>query len=165
MKFKNRELLPCFFIFTSFFGLYLLTLSHCLSASHDSIWYINDIDSAIWIFHPHHLLYHPAAIIWLHFFHSIGIFYDSSLIVAGLNSLFGALTISVIYYILKVRFANTTVAALSTTILIGCSYGFWFYSVCVEVFIIPLFFIVVALLFLMRNPLRYRDMILVGICH
>jgi len=148
-----------------FFIIYLLTLSHNLVASHDSVGYINEIDSGKWLFHPHHLLYHPISLLWLRLLRAIGITADSALIVSSLNAVFGSASAGLVFFFLRSRFGDSKKEAMSTVLLIGCSFGFWFYSVCVEVYIIPLFFLLAALFILVKTPLRIKDLFWVGVIH
>ncbi|MDP4219434.1 MAG: glycosyltransferase family 39 protein [Bacteroidota bacterium] len=160
---RKRTWLPYAGVGLCAFLVYLLTLSRNLVASHDSVEYINGIDSHVWFFHPHHLLYHVAAMLWLSLFQTFGVTTDSALIVESLNALFGAATVALIFYILKEKFGNSTKNALSTTVLIACSFGFWYYSLNVEIITIPQFFLVLSLVFLLRSPLRTKDLVLTGV--
>lgn len=157
--------MPYAIVFLSSLVVYLLTLSHNLVASHDSIGYINEIDRYQWLFHPHHLLYNPISILWLKLFRSLGCTSDSSLIVASLNSVFGAGGLVLFFYILRKRLSSSLTASISTLVTIGASFGFWFYSDCVEVYIIPLFFLLAVLSILLKPSLRTKDIFLIGILH
>ena len=152
-------------VFVSSLVIYLLTLSHNLVASHDSIGYINEIDHYQWLFHPHHLLYNPISILWLKLFRWLGCESDSSYIVASLNSVFGAGGLVLIFIILRKRLSSNLSSTISTLITIGASFGFWFYSDCVEVYIIPLFFLLAVLCILLKPTLRSKDIILIGVFH
>ena len=145
--------------------LYLLTLSRNSSASHDSIRYINRIDAGTWYFHPHHLLYEPTALVWLKLCRLLGASADSSLIVSSLNSFFGAGIVALVFSLLRRSFGHSVTTALSTTALVGVSFGVWFYSVCVEVYVIALFFSMVALSYLLKRPLSRRGIIGLGLLH
>jgi len=151
-------------LFVGFFSLYLLTISNNLSASHDSIAYINGIDAHQYLFHPHHLLYAPVSILWLDLLRAIGFTSDSNVLVASLNSLFGALSLVVIFYSLRTYSTNNW-KAFSTTAIIGLSFGFWFYSDCVEVYIIPLFLLLCTLPYLLSDAISKRDLLIVGLLH
>ncbi len=157
--------MPYAIVFFSSLVVYLLTLSHNLVASHDSIGYINEIDHYQWLFHPHHLLYNPISILWLQLFRTLGCTSDSSYIVASLNSVFGAGGLALIFYILLKRLASSYTASISTLITIGASFGFWFYSDCVEVYIIPLFFLLAVLSVLLKPTLRSKEIFVIGVLH
>jgi len=70
---------------------------------------------------------------------------DSALLVAALNALFGALSMCVVYALLRARMGLGRLPALVGTALPAFSYGVWFYSICIEVYIIPLFFLLLTL--------------------
>jgi len=162
---QRQKWLLCVVIFIAFLSLYLLTLSHNLAAAHDSMSYLCDIDSKTWNFHPHHLLYIPFSILWVGLLRGIGITSDSILVIESLNAVFGAAAVAIIFYILLERFQNNTRTTFSTIILIGCSFGFWLFSISIEVLTIPLFFLLLSLLILLRKPLRQKDLVLAGIFH
>ena len=86
-------------LFAIFFMIYSYTISNNLSLSHDSIKYINRIDGNIELFHPHHLLYNGFAVIWVSLLRIFGNTSDSVYLVSLLNSIFGALVISIFYVI------------------------------------------------------------------
>ena len=127
--------------------LYGVTLSPNLSAAHDSITYINTIEVGSqdqgW-FHPHHLLYSPVAAAWLGLWRYLGVEGSSVDVVTTLNALFGALSVSIFYLLLRRRLSLSSAAALVGTALMTFSYGVWFYSTTVEVYVIPLFFLLWA---------------------
>ncbi len=162
---EKSSWMPYVAVFVSSLVIYLFTLSHNLVASHDSIGYINEIDHYQWLFHPHHLLYNPISILWLKLLRVLGFSSDSSLIVASLNSIFGAGSLVLLYHILRVRLKSDLFSSISTLILIGSSFGFWFYSDCVEVYIIPLFFLLAVLNLLLKSRLSTRDILLIAIFH
>ena len=161
----RRAWTPTSLVYVVALLLYLLTLSHNSSASHDSIRYINRIDAGTWYFHPHHLLYEPTALVWLKLCRLLGASADSSLIVSSLNSFFGAGIVALVYSLLRRSFGHSVTTALSTTALVGVSFGVWFYSVCVEVYVIALFFSMVALSYLLKRPLSRRGIIGLGLLH
>jgi hypothetical protein len=146
--------------FTTFF---FLTLSGNIAAAHDSIQYINEIDSKIWLFHPHHILYHPVSILWLDLLRLFRLQYDSAFLVASLNSIFSSATLVVIYIMLTRRLHSTKIGAFSTLSLLAFSFGYWYYSICVEIIAIPQFFLLLSLFFLMKTQLKNKDLILSGI--
>ncbi len=144
---------------------YLLTLSHNLVASHDSIGYYNQIERGEWLFHPHHLLYNPISILWLQFWRRIGLSGGGSIIVESLNAVFGAAGLAVLFFILRRRLKASVSAAISTILVIGSSFGFWFYSACVEVYLIPLFFLLAALAVLLKPKISLLDAFIIGVLH
>lgn len=150
--------------------VFLATLSRNLGASHDSITYINAIErqSGAELFHPHHLLYHGAAKLWLTAARSAGgrlAQLDGALIVSALNSLFGALSLVVLAALLRQRMELRLGPAVAVTLLAAFSYGFWFYSCCVEVYIIPLFFLLLSLWIVSVPAVTPRRALAVGLTH
>jgi hypothetical protein len=161
---ENRKfILESIFLFAGFLLLYLLTLSHNLAASSDSIFYLSFIDQGHWLFHPHHLLNEPLCILWLRFWRLIGISSDSAYIVASINSLFGAAGLGTIYFINRSRFKLKIVSSIIPTCLIGFSFGYWFYSDCIKTNIIPVFLCICILTVLLKLQLSKRDIILLAV--
>ena len=160
--FRMRE---CFLPFVALLALYLSTLSNNLSASHDSIQYLNQIDAGKELFHPHHLLFNAAARTWLRGWRLMGAGGDSSGIVAAMNALFGALTAAVFYLLLRRRLGLSPATALGATAILAFSYGFWFHSVCIEVYIIPVFGLLSTLYFLTDENAGPLSFALAGLAH
>lgn len=150
-------------VFLSFFIIYASTISDNLSISHDSIQYINEIDNGPTVYHPHHLLYHPTSELWVGAMRIIGIQAKSEYLVALLNAIFGALSISLIFGFIRKRLGYSFAGAFVASALPGVSFGLWFYSVCVEVYIIPLFFMLLAFHFMLSDG--RKKYLLVGVCH
>lgn len=146
------------FITAVFMGsllLYSSTLIHNSLHAHDSIYYINNIDSQKVLFHPHHLLYTPFAVVWIRIFRFLGSDISSRILVSLLSSVFGSLTLCVIFSIMRTRLRLQPLTAVVATALPAFSFGFWFYSGCVEVYMVPLFFLAMTLYLLTGdNPGR-----------
>lgn len=133
-----------FGIFILFLVLYSVTISRVPSISNDSINYISSVDSGEWFFHPHHLLYHVTALEFYKLLKVINPNMDSVIGIAILNAIFGALCIALIYRMMRELLKFTGLTSFIVSSIIGFSYGFWFYSCCVEVYIIPLFLILLG---------------------
>ena len=147
-----------------FFVFYSITRAANLSSAHDSIAYINIIDNSI-AYHPHHLLYYWLARKWIQFWSLLIISSSSIILTEQLNICFGCLSLSLFYLILRARLSIRRIFALIGTTLIGFSFGFWFYSTTVEVYIIPLFFITLALYQVTRKNLTISWIIFIGCIH
>ncbi len=132
-------------IFSIYSVIYLLSLVNVISITHDSITYSNDIEAGIYTWHPHHVLYHVLSLFWYKFMLFLGIPGDAHLLIASLNSLFGAGTLVVIYNIFRNKFDIEKLNSILFTAIISFSFGFWFYSAVVEVYIIPLFFLILSI--------------------
>ncbi len=130
---------------------FLLTLANNFSASHDSIRYLIDIVNGSHLFHPHHLLYHYYAYLWLNLFKNIFLGVSDHYIIESFTAVWGSGILAVSYLFLRNRFNLTRgLAALAIT-LIGFSYGTWFYSVNIEVYAPPVFFILCTLFIITKK--------------
>ena len=144
-----RELGLAALIAATFLILYLYTNCGVCSGAPDSIDYLLVIDSANpfrhpLFFHPHHLLYNTTARVWLKLCTLLGGSGDPGSLISILNSIFGALTLSTFYLTLRKRLELQPLSACAHTALPGLSFGFWFYSVCLEVYLPPLFFLLLS---------------------
>ena len=149
------------------FALFASTLSANLAIAHDSLGYLRIIETngPGGLFHPHHLLYNVAAALWLSFVRALGIGGSSFAVVSILNAVFGALAAGLVFVILRQRGHVGRALSLAGTALVVGSFGFWFYSVCVEVYIIPLFFLLAALYVLTAPALTPQKLAAVGALH
>ncbi len=161
-SFRRSELI---FILALFIPVYIFTLSSNLAASHDSIEYIYKIENNKDLFHPHHLLYFATAKLWLNLFTSIGFRGENDHIVASLNSIAGISVLCLMYLILRKRFKLSRSISSLAILPPAFSFGFWFYSDCVEVYIIPLLFLALSLYLLSSNRLTTKMFVLIGVTH
>ena len=148
--------------FTVYLVLYTLTLSHVPSIATDSATYINQIDSGENLLHPHHLIYNTVAKAWIAIWRLLGVHTDSAILAAELNAIFGALSLCVFYSIVRSRLGLDRWTALLATGLPAFSWGFWFYSGCVEVYAIPLFLLLLSFYLLTDEHVDGRTFALVG---
>ncbi len=132
-------------LFLFFLIIYLLFISEIPSLTHDSITYANEIESGEVVLHPHHLLYHVLSLLWYKLLIFLSFGGTALAKIASLNAFFGAAGIAVIYKILKDDLRLDIFTSISMSAIAGFSFGYWFYSVSVEVYIIPLFFILLAI--------------------
>lgn len=128
-------------VWISSYIFFLFTLVSNFSASHDSIHYLNDIVNGRELFHQHHLLYHFLASKWMSVFSQV----PSHYAIESFTALWGSSALAIVYLFFTNRFHLLPVAAAMGTAVIAFSYGFWFYSVNIEVYLPPLFFILSAL--------------------
>lgn len=158
-SFAMRELaLP----FAAYLLIYSVTLSHVPSIATDSASYINQIDSGENLLHPHHLIYNAVAWAWLAIWRLLGIHTDGAILAAELNAIFGALCLCVFYCIVRSRLGSDRWTAVLATGLPAFSWGFWYYSGCVEVYIIPLFLLLLSFYLLTDEHVDERAFALVG---
>ncbi|GEM_PF-2376641 len=142
-------------VYSVLVAIYLLTLSNNQAIAHDGIIYAARAKEGVWVFHPHHLLYHAFTLLVVK---GIQIFYPSCevyLILSGINSVFGSALVTLFCIILIEQYNFKKIQAISASLLIAFSYGIWYYSTCVEVYIIPLFFAGLSLYYFLKNPDDY----------
>ena len=132
-------------LFIFFLIIYIAFISEIPSLTHDSITYANEIENDELVFHPHHLLYHALSLYWYKLLLILGIGGTALAKIASLNSLFGAAGISLIYIILRKDMGMNVLNSLLISGIAGFSFGYWFYSINVEVYIIPLIFILMSI--------------------
>ncbi|MBI5788629.1 MAG: hypothetical protein HZA78_07235 [Candidatus Schekmanbacteria bacterium] len=156
-------------VFLLFFLFYLPTLCGISAAAPDSIDYLLRIDNTLGLnypynplFHPHHLLFNGLARLWLKFCRLTGVTSESDLLIAGFNALWGSGSLTIFYRLLRDRLKYHPFTALLGTMLPAFSFGFWFYSVCVEVCIIPLFFLLLSFYLLTGKELDGKSLYLAG---
>lgn len=143
------------FAFLTYFAIFLLSISENISISHDSIFYVLGAQNNDWFFHPHHLLYHVFNQLIIIISQAIGFDPDLSYIMAAVNSFFGALMMTYIIKIFIELFKLDKTFALAASGVIAFSYGVWYYSACVEVYIIPLFFVILAYYIFFKDEGKY----------
>ncbi len=147
------------------FLFFLSTLANNFSASHDSIHYLLGIVSGDPPFHQHHLLYHVLAHKWLMLGRFLFPGISEPFLIESFTAVWGSSVLAMVYTIFQKRFFLTTARAAAGTALVACSYGVWFYSVNIEVYMPPLFFILCSLYLLTRPGLRRGDAWKLGVAH
>ncbi|MCB2203223.1 glycosyltransferase family 39 protein [bacterium] len=144
--------------------LYILTQSSNLSSAHDAADYLLMMRNGEY-FHPHHLLYNGAAALWTMLWQTVLPSLQAVTLVAWLNALFGAGCVAMLHLLLRERLSVPPVPALFGALLPGFSFGLWFYSVTVEVYVIPLFFLLLALYILSAERVNMRLVVAAGCAH
>lgn len=142
---------------------FLFTLANNFSASHDSINYLLAITKGEHLFHQHHLLYHFLAHYWLRLFQPIFSSTPEHYIIESFTALWGSGNIAVCYLFFRNRFGLTVPLAIAGVSVIAFSYGAWFYSVNIEVYAPPVFFILCALYKMTNSQPSQRDVIIVAV--
>jgi hypothetical protein len=160
-----RPILQASIVASFFLAFYLATLSRNLALAHDSVYYLHAIETGIDLFHPHHLFYAPLARAWLLGLRLFAPQVNPTLAVDALNSVAGALGAAVSFLLLRRRFGLSVAAAFVGTALAGLSFGYWFYSVCIEVYLIPLSFLLLTLHVLSGGPFTGRRAAAVACLH
>jgi hypothetical protein len=146
-------------------AVYAATLSPNLSAAHDAVAYMNLIDGGEPAFHPHHLLFAPLAQLWIAALRHLGVSAASSQLVALLDACAGAAGLALVYALLRRRAELGAALSAAATLCVGASFGFWFYSVSVEVYLLPLALVLGALYVLLGRGATGRRFATAGALH
>ena len=145
---------------------FALTLSSVPALTHDSLTYLQAIEdrgAALW--HPHHLLYNAIGAGWLGLVRTFGFFADPIKIVAVLNSLLGATAVALCFLLLRRRAGLSLLLSAAGTAGAALSFGAWFYSASIEVYVLPLTFLLAAAYVLLAPTLTARHLLAVGVLH
>lgn len=152
-------------VFVVFLLVYLLTLTSNFTGPHDSMAYLNMLKTEHGLWHPHHLLYHVLSKYWLHAWEAIFPSVEDYFIIESFSSVWGAATLSLVFLFFRRRFGHTILTAWLGTAAVGFSYGIWFYSVNVEVYMPSLFFTVWALYILSVDEWSSKQVWRIGLVH
>jgi 4-amino-4-deoxy-L-arabinose transferase-like glycosyltransferase len=110
----------------------------------DGIAYVRDMGkplSALVL--PHHLIYEPTVLGFYRVWQAFGWMGEADAPAQMLSSLAGAGGLA-IFYKLAWELSRSRVAALIATLMLALTYGYWFYSVEVDIYLPPLFFLLIA---------------------
>lgn len=147
-----------------FLCLYILTRSQTLSPADDAITLVHRIAIGHW-FHPHHLLYNWTAGKWLLLARALGLPGDTAALVEAMNACFGAVTLGIFHVLLRTRAGLKRTGAFLGTAVLGFSFGFWFFSTVVEVYVPALCFLTLAFTLLTRREMSRGRYAWVGGVH
>lgn len=150
MKLDGQNFKPNY-LFFFFLIIYLISLSNVASLTHDSITYINEIVRGEIALHPHHLLYHVFSLAWYKIFNFTGITSNATYMISSLNAVFGAIGSVFLFQILNKNLLLSFSRSILFTLIICMSFGYWFYSINTEVYIIPLVFLLLSFKFKLHN--------------
>ena len=147
--------------------IYLSTLAVNHSEAEDSLWYANAITrgSIAYQFHPNHLLYNAVNRVFYTGWKALGYGADAELPAKVLNVL-AALAILALVDDVARRARMSFGLRLTLLLTIAFSFGFWWYSVEVEAYVVPLVFAFLALRQLIivdGDFARWRGHVLLGI--
>lgn len=124
------------------FALFLLTATGF--HTYDSISYIRDMGKPpASMLLPHHLLYEPTMFGMYNLWRLLGWTGQADLPGEMLSSLAGASGVG-LFFSLASRLCRSNFVALLATLYLALSYGYWFYSVEVDIYVPPLFFLLLA---------------------
>jgi hypothetical protein len=145
------------------FCAYALTLSAVPALTHDSLTYLEAIErGGSGLFHPHHLAYNALARGWLDLAGAVGVTTDPLRVVAILDAVLGAVAAGLVWLVLRLRAALPRSLAAAGTAGAALSFGMWFYSVSVEVYLLPLALLLATFVVLSAPTLSVRRMAVVG---
>jgi hypothetical protein len=144
---------------------FLVTLANNFSASHDSINYLLHIVRGEHLLHQHHLLYNFIAHGWLNMLQPIFPSLAPHYLIESFTALWGSGILSIAFLFLRHRFNLATDLSVLGILLIAFSFGMWFYSVNVEVYMPPLFMILCCLYVMTRQQAKNADVVAVAIFH
>lgn len=151
-------------VFAAAYIFLLITQTENFSAAHDSITYLVGIVNGEQLFHPHHLLYHVLARDWLMFWKAVFPAIPDYSIVTAFTSLWGSACLALVWAIFRTRFGHRVATALSATSIIAFSYGTWFYSANIEVYM-PAIFFMLLLLHAIPEKLSRNSVLLLAVLH
>ena len=128
---------PALAVFVACTLLYALTVPQNHTETEDAYWYAFDVrtKAPTELLHPHHLLYLPVA----RLLYATGLFPDAFEMMLWIDVLLGAATVALAWKIMRTRLNLRAEASLVGCALLALSYGFWRYSVAVEVYIPAMF--------------------------
>ncbi|MBC7850587.1 MAG: hypothetical protein H7Y31_12675 [Chitinophagaceae bacterium] len=144
-------------VFAATFLFFLATLAENFSGPHDSITYLTGIVDGYPLVNQHHLLYHYAAWCWLHLWQPIFPSVKDYYIIETFSAMWGSASLAVVYSFFRNRFSFSRLNAAVAIAVVAFSYGFWFYSVNIEVYAPPLFFVLLSLYILTKKQLSAAD--------
>ncbi len=140
--------------FLLIFALYLATLSNNFSLTHDSIEFLLRLRAGDAGFHANHLFYLPflSSVVQA----SAGLGASVHYVVEATGALAGTLTLLAGYLTLTRRFGVQRWNAVAAMAAAGLTYGIWYYSVAIEIYIYPLMFLSWAFFALTAPGLTWR---------
>jgi len=151
-----------FAVFFGFTLLYLANLSQNLSITHDSIAYLQSIANADPVFHANHLLYEHFGIL----ISQLGSRWFSAQQSLGIASAFsGGFVVLVTYRMLRSDFNVQTYTSLCAVGVIGFSYGIWYYSIAVEIYIFQLALLMLCLKLLFAKKIHFSTVATCALVH
>ena len=137
---------------------YLITMTENFSATHDSIAYLNqlELDPGI-TWYSHHLLWHALMSQWVSLW-PVGLAIHTRIEI--LHAISGMILLMLFYTILRKRMGLNRPIAYAASAIPFWSYGIWCYSTSVEVYIIPLCFLLATVLVMSRLKGGWKTVVL-----
>ena len=152
-------------VYIFFFLIYLVSLTSNFSAAHDSIDYLIGFEQVEDLLQPHHLLYHVTTFAIFKLSKIILPFVANHYLIEVVNAFWGAGAILVVNLILRKRLLLNPTTAFLGTCLPAFSFGIWFYSANIEVYMPSLFFMLLLLYKLTSANFNSKTMTMVILLH
>jgi hypothetical protein len=163
---KARVGLPdTWMVFLIFFLFFILNLTANFSGPHDSMGYLNELQGSYNLFRTEHILYHGTVYILFHFLRLFLPHVPDYLLVETVDAAWGCLALTVVYRIFINRMRMTRPGAFLGTLIVAFSFGMWFYCSNIEVYMPPLFFLLLGLYVCMKDQLRPKDVVSLTAIH
>ncbi|MDQ5823479.1 MAG: glycosyltransferase family 39 protein [Chloroflexota bacterium] len=109
--------------------------------TYDGISYIRDMGKPLAaLFLPHHLIYEPSVLLMLNLWRALGYTGYADLPGSMFSSIAGAGGLGLFFGMAR-HASGSTLVAIVATLMLGLTYGYWFYSVEVDIYVQPLFFL------------------------
>jgi len=144
-------------------ALYGLTLSANLTVAMDAPFFLLNIVQDEPAFNPHHLLYEPVAWLFLKAVTAVLGPVDPLKVVSFIGAIFGAGCVAAVFAVFHRRGQMKLSSAALCALPVAFSFGLWYYSVTVEVYVIGIFFMLMAFLVLTAEQISTRGWFLVGV--
>jgi len=141
---SSRRAFAVFAVFAVFGVLYAAVPSQALSVLHDSAGLLVSLDRPGFLFHPNHLLFQPVLSLATEPFATPGEPLSRLPAFRFYAALAGAGTLAAGYLLLTARLAVPARIAGLAVAGAGLSFGIWFYSISVEIYVFPLFLMTAA---------------------
>jgi hypothetical protein len=127
--------------------------------------YLDDLQKGIHLFPPEHILYHYTTFRLLAILKFVLPHAQDYYLVETLDAFWGCLGLTVIYRIFLNRMSMARSEAFLGTAVVAFSFGMWFYSSNIEVYMPPLFFLLYGLYLCTGEPLQPKGVILLIVVH
>jgi hypothetical protein len=145
-------------VFVVFFLFFVCNLTANFSGPHDSLGYLNDLERKRDLFPAAHLFYHWLAYLWLGFWERVLPHVQHFYLVETFDTVWGCLALAMVYRIFVRRMQMDRIRAFFGTAVAALSFGVWFYSSNIEVYMPSLFCLMWGLYVCTREQWTNRDL-------
>jgi hypothetical protein len=131
-------------LFLLTFVAYVTTLT--LVHTFDALSYVTSVERKPWteVFHPHHLAYGPLGVLAFQGGRVLGYTGGAALPMQVINALAGALGVALFYSIVR-RVTRRDDLALTSALLLGGGYAYWYYAIEIEVYTVATLLLIICL--------------------